>query len=219
MELNKVVSNLAFRHASSLDGSAGHLPCALEATDSRLGAMRKKKKGVNVGRERDTHNWNPRSAEMERKLTVTRRRKRRQPKSKTLASKLPKNLMQSLQSVVMTSKILFDNWIDKALEEPEETSEKMKRGSPFKTLILTNWSTAWSTWWTFWLFIFLCIFSFCDLHLLFSVEIPNFLWPMRREFWFWSKFVHYLSICLYDAYDMKFMQSEGIFFKNSLRKH
>ena len=29
----------------------------------------------------------------------------------------------------------------------------------------------------------------------------------------------YLSICLYDAYDMKFMQSEGIFIKNSLSNH
>ena len=50
-------------------------------------------------------------------------------------------------------------------------------------------------------------FSFCDpVPTIFSWN-PQFLMPNAKGIlFFWSKFEHFLSICLYDAYDMKFMQ-------------
>ena len=91
--------------------------------------------------ERNTHNRNPRCAKMEKKLIVTCGSKRIRPKSETLASKLPKNPIQGLQSTAITSKSLIDNWIERALEELEETCEKMKRGNHLKSQIPTNLST------------------------------------------------------------------------------
>ena len=91
--------------------------------------------------ERNTHNRNPRCAKMEKKLIVTCGSKRIRPKSETLASKLPKNPIQGLQSTAITSKSLIDNWIERDLEELEETCEKMKRGNHLKSQIPTNLST------------------------------------------------------------------------------
>ena len=106
--------------------------------------------------------------------------------------------------------------------------QKLKRMSLFKTLILMNQLTDPSlvdrlvnavNILTFQIFAHFLVFF---IPLPFLVEIPNFFFfyaQCQMNFDFWSKFDHYLSICLYDAYDMKFMQSEGIFIKNSLNNH
>ena len=66
-------------------------------------------------------------------------------------------------------------------------------------------------------FLILCIFSSHDPPLPFSVEIPNFFMPNAKGILiFGQKLIIYLSICLYDAYDVKFMQLKGIFIKQSL---
>ena len=65
-------------------------------------------------------------------------------------------------------------------------------------------------------FLFLILWSFsCP----FQLKSPIFYAQCQGNFDFWSKFDHDLSMFLYDAYDMKFMQSEGIFIKNSLSNH
>ena len=61
-----------------------------------------------------------------------------------------------------------------------------------------------------------CAFPRFVIPLPFSDEISSFFYTQcQGNFHFWSKINQYLSICLYDAYDMKFMQSKGTFIKNS----
>ena len=79
-----------------------------------------------VGKESDAHNWNPRRMEMERNLTVTCGRKRKRPKSKTLASNLPKIPIQSLQSVQNVLKSVFRSQNQRNLEEMEENCAEIE---------------------------------------------------------------------------------------------
>ena len=66
----------------------------------------------------------------------------------------------------------------------------------------------------------LCIFSFYYPHSTIFSWNPQFFMPNAKGiFIFGQNLTIYLSICLYDAYDMKFMQLEGIFIKNSLSNH
>ena len=75
---------------------------------------------------------------MERKPTVTRGRKRRPPKSKTLASKLLKNPIQSLQSVQTSLKTVSKIQNQKNLEEMEDKNgetkawESLKNPNPYE---------------------------------------------------------------------------------------
>ena len=202
------MSNLAFQQASDWggwDGSAGCLPYALETIDSFLGAMRNTEtKEDEVGRERSTHNRNPRCAGMVLKLIVTHGRRRNWPKSKTLASKTQSKALNLLQC---PQKSLISNWIGRILEEPEEMGEKTKHKSLFKSSASTNRLTGpssvdrlvnKSTGLTFHL---LCIFSFSDppapflYH--FQLKSPIFYAQCQGNFYFWSKFDHlskYMSI-------------------------
>ena len=68
-----------------------------------------------------------------------------------------------------------------------------------------------------------CLFNFCAFFYYFLSSLCHFqlkslifYTQCQGNFDFWSKIDHYLSICLYDVYDLKFMQSESIFIKQSL---
>ena len=177
-----------------------------------------------VGREWNTHTWNPRCVGMELKLIVTRWRRRIYPKSKTLASK---NQSEALNLLQWPKKSLLGNWIGRTLEELEEMGEKLKRRRVFKSLASTNRSTGpglvdrlvnainavnFST------FVHFLVLWSSSCH--FQLKSPNFDAQLPREFWFLAtKFIICIRLCLYDANDMKFMQSKGIFIKNSLRNH
>ena len=54
---------------------------------------------------------------------------------------------------------------------------------------------------------------------LFSWNPQFFMLNAKRILIFGPKFDHFLSICLYEAYGMKFMQSEGVFIKNLLSNY
>ena len=83
--------------------------------------------------------------------------------------------------------------------------EKMKRGSLFKSPASTNRSTAWSTVNAPIFYVFSCLMI---LPLPFSVEIPNFFMSNAKGILiFGQNLTFFLRIFLYDAYDMKFMQS------------
>ena len=82
--------------------------------------------GEMAGRERNTHNWKPMRAEMEKKLTVMHERKRRQLKSETLASNLPKIKSKRLQSVKNALKSVFSSQNHRNLEEVEENSGEIE---------------------------------------------------------------------------------------------
>ena len=105
--------------------------------------------------------------------------------------------------------------------------EKTTRRSLFKSLVLTNRSTGPGpvnylvnvvNGFDFSYFVHFLIFFI--LPLTFSVENPNFFMTNAKKILtFGQNLTIYLSVCLYDAYDIKFMQSEGIFIKNSLTNH
>ena len=79
-------------------------------------------KGDESGRERSTHNWNPRCARKKKTLIVVCGRKKVQSKIETIASNPPKNPIQSLQSVQTLLKLVFGSRNVKSLEEMEENS-------------------------------------------------------------------------------------------------
>ena len=77
-----------------------------------------------AGRERNTHNQNPRCAGKKKTLVVACERKKVQSKTETLASNPPKNPIQSLQLVQTLVKLISGSRNVESLEEMEENSEK-----------------------------------------------------------------------------------------------
>ena len=77
-------------------------------------------KGDEVGRERNTHNRNPRCAGKKKTLTMALQRNKVQSKTETLASNPPKNPIQSLQSVQTLLKLVSGS---RNVKNPKEMKE------------------------------------------------------------------------------------------------
>ena len=145
------------------------------------------------------------------------------PKSKALASK---NQSKAFNLLQRPQKSFFGSCIDTTLEELEETGKKMKcmRGilndSPDE-LVDRSWSGRLPCHWSAVnAFEFLLFVSRLVIPHAFFYWNPQFFMPIAKEILiFGQNLTIYLSMCLYDAYDMKFMQSKGIFIKNSLSNH
>ena len=98
---------------------------ALCLRGNRLSPMsheKDKNKGDEAGREKITHNQNPRCMGKEKTLVVARGRKKVQSKTETLASNPPKNPIQSLQSIQTLLKLVFGIWNVKSPKEMEKKS-------------------------------------------------------------------------------------------------
>ena len=77
-------------------------------------------KGDEAGKEKSTHNRNPRCTGMKKTLIVAHGRKNVQSKTETLASNPPRNPTQSLQLVQILLKLVFASINVKKLEEMED---------------------------------------------------------------------------------------------------
>ena len=160
--------------------------------------QKNRKEWDEASRERNEHNQektnpikSPKLAKMELKVANARRQRRTCPKSKALASK---NQSEPLKMLQWRQKSLLGSWNGTTLEEPEETSEKnearegyLKRHphEPVDRFLIEL--IAWSTVNVVNASIFCAFSRLMILPLPFSVEIPNFLCPMAKEFWFLVK--------------------------------
>ena len=139
--------------------------------------------------------------------------KRKRPKMETLAFKVFKTLPKSNQLVRNALKLVSRSQNKKNPEEWRRTMQKKKYGSLLKFPTLTNWSIGWGSInrlvnavndFDFPIFAhFFILWSPYP----FQLNSPIFYAQCQGNFDFWSKIDHYISICLYEAYDMKFMQS------------
>ena len=124
---------------------------------------------------------------MEKKLTMTCRRRKMRSKTETRASNLPKNPIQSLQSIQTLLKIVFRNQNQKNPKEMKENNGEFEARSLFKNLnpnepINWSWSSRppgqYSQQFDF--SNFLRISSFCDPPYLFQMKSLVFFIPNAK---------------------------------------
>ena len=150
-------------------------------------------------------------------------RKKVQSKIETLAFNPPKNPIQSFQSVQTLLKLISGS---RNVKKLMRIVEKTTRESLFKSPVPTNRLTGPGpidhlvNGFDFSSFVhFLVFWSPSPLPVIFSWNPQLFMSNVKGILIFGQNLTIYLSICLYDASDMKFMQLEGIFIKNSLSNH